>query len=186
MSPSTIIGHSHGTKIVIPQTDARKPARDSGEDTPGHGHELGNGAPSTEAWLSSRTPNEVIIPRTDVSLGTESTASTPTHGHGNFVLPPPGDSSSTPVHPRPSARASRRGSLYTTADEADEHDAVAPGNVTLEHPLFDIAPAGLMPATIEAEEPRSAELDGHFDKRASGRDADADTDQASSRPLENA
>ncbi|KAI0366763.1 hypothetical protein BV20DRAFT_630566 [Pilatotrama ljubarskyi] len=187
MSPSTVIGHSH-TKIVIPQTDARLPATNSSPSTPGHGHEVGIVAPGTEAWVPGHGHEVgIVIPRAEVSAGTDSTADTPTHGHGGrFVLPPPGDDPSTPVHPRPSARASRRGSLYTTADEANEHAAFSPSNATLEHALFDIARAGVMPPTMETEEPTSAELDGHFDQPASGREADAETEDASSRPLENA
>ncbi|OJT11754.1 hypothetical protein TRAPUB_11742 [Trametes pubescens] len=44
---------------------------------------------------------------------------TPTRGHGDFVIPSPHDSPSTPTNPRISARTRRRSSLFFASSDAD-------------------------------------------------------------------
>ncbi|KAJ2984998.1 hypothetical protein NUW54_g10301 [Trametes sanguinea] len=44
-------------------------------------------------------------------------------------------------------------------DEDDTHDGAS-----VEHPVLDFAQKGMMGPTMEAEEPESAELDGHFNQ----------------------
>ncbi|KAI0657753.1 hypothetical protein C8Q70DRAFT_262453 [Cubamyces menziesii] len=171
--PANTIGHSHGTKIVIPQTDARLPTANGSPVTPGHGHGLHIVIPPTDA----RIPAPLDTPghgHTNAVLSTETTATTPGHGHGLFAFPP---GTNSPVHPRPSARVSRRGSLFSAADDGKNEDEETRNAV--EHPLLGIAHANTMPPTSEADEQSSAELDGHFDQPSCGHDKDAGPIEAS-------
>ncbi|KAI0330430.1 hypothetical protein GY45DRAFT_1323772 [Cubamyces sp. BRFM 1775] len=169
--PANTIGHSHGTKIVIPETDARLPTANGSPVTPGHGHGLHVVIPPTDA----RTPAPLDTPghgHTNAVLSTESTPVTPGHGHGLFALPP---GTNLPVPPRPSARVSRRGSLFTAADDGKNEET----HNTVEHPSLGLARATAMPPASEADEQQSAELDGHFDQPESGHGKDAGSVEAS-------
>ncbi|KAL7277601.1 hypothetical protein ACG7TL_008528 [Trametes sanguinea] len=150
-----IIGHNHpqavsesnasatppnadALRITIPHTDARTPAP---LDTPSHGH-----------------PNVIEGPATEARVATPDVA---TAGQLHFALPSRG----SPTHPRPSARVSRRSSLFSVANDAQDEDD-AHDNATVEHPLLSLVQNGLMGPTMEAEEPESAELNGRFDQPA--------------------
>ncbi|KAH9888392.1 hypothetical protein C8Q73DRAFT_794158 [Cubamyces lactineus] len=170
--PANTIAHSHGTKIDIPQTDASLPTANGSPVTPGHGHGLHVIIPPTDA----RTPAPLNTPghgHTNAVLSTETTATTPGHGHGLFVFPP---GTNSPVHPRPSARVSRRSSLFTAADDGKNDDET---HKTAENPLLELARANTMPPTSEPDDQSSAELDGYFDQPGSNRDKDAGSMKAS-------
>ncbi|KAI0644970.1 hypothetical protein C8Q79DRAFT_880172, partial [Trametes meyenii] len=175
---STIPGHGHPTvptKIVIPQTDARQSlSNDTTLDTPTHGHGTRVVIGHTHATAST-TPDSpavhVAIPRTEVRAP-DAEDTTPGHGHMLFAFPPTHDAPSTPTHPRPSARVSRRSSLFSTADEVRDESPIQ-DDAPRGHPLLDVAHGGVMPPTMEAEEPSSAEIDGHFDQPETGHGAEA-------------
>ncbi|OJT13809.1 hypothetical protein TRAPUB_9656 [Trametes pubescens] len=168
-SNSSSASPGQGLHVVIAPATTRVPSSLITPPTPGHGHKL-FALPNGEAQLPSA----------------DGTTDTPTHGHGTrrFVFPPPGsDVSSSPVQPRPSARVTRRSSLFSTADEAHNEGEEDVGNTTIGHPLFDVAHNAALPPTMDAEERASAEVGGQFDQPepalgqngGSGGEADAST-----------
>ncbi|KAI0669413.1 hypothetical protein C8Q78DRAFT_992556 [Trametes maxima] len=179
---STIPGHGHPTvpsKIGIPQADARQPlSSDTTPGTPTHGHgtRVVIGHTHATAATPAAAPRDVAvhvaIPDTESVRAPDAEDTTPGHGHMLFAFPPAHDAPSTPTHPRPSARVSRRSSLFSTADDVRD-EAPVQDNARREHPLLDVAHGGVMPPTMEAEEPSSAEIDGHFYQPEAGHGAEA-------------
>ena len=159
-------GHTHDL-LTLP----------SALDTPGHTHALFTDAtrshphpavftnttrshPHPAVFTNATTSHPHPLITIDVGAGVRgpvadgngSNTGTPGHTHGAFVFPPP-------AVPRPNARVARRSSLFT-ADE-DRFDTDVRGE--------DVCESGaLLPATSEAEEVGSAELDGAFEKREPG------------------
>ncbi|KAI0629685.1 hypothetical protein C8Q77DRAFT_1065715 [Trametes polyzona] len=142
-SPST-----RGPLHVIITDDMKAFARRNSPLTAGHGHAA------------------IFVPPSETRrLSVDSVLDTPGHGHGAFVLfPSAGDSSDTPAALRPSARVSRRGSLFTTVDEAQAESGDEGEDTMAKHPLSDAVPDTTVPPTMGTEEPPSAELGGQFEQ----------------------
>lgn len=192
---NVVIGHSHITEVPASPTSAAAPTSNSSSASPSHGLHVVIASTTTGVPSSLTTPSTpthghglFVLPNGEAHLpSTDGTVSgTPTHGHPlRFVFPPPGsDSTSTPAQPRPSARVARRGSLFSTADEA-QNEGEDVGNAMNEHPLFDVAHNAALPPTLDAEEPASADVGGRFDQPESvhGQDNVQSGAADASRPL---
>ncbi|EIW54069.1 uncharacterized protein TRAVEDRAFT_23290 [Trametes versicolor FP-101664 SS1] len=103
---------THGIHVVIPQTQSTARVA-TPTTTPIHGNPLSSAASSPGGFFS-------IL-------------ETPTHGHGDFVVPSSSsyrrDSPTTPTQPRMSARTRRRSSLFSASSMNDE-DADASASAT--------------------------------------------------------
>ncbi|KAI0764418.1 hypothetical protein BD413DRAFT_615858 [Trametes elegans] len=168
------VGHSHGTRTVVPPTHTPSSSDTSTSGIPGHTHVSGlrlviahSNASASGAGITAGVPEHSHNNSTANATAPGSSPSTPGHSHGLHL--PLSPATGSPVHPRPSARVSRRSGLFSTADDArnEEHEDTVTGTEA-GHPLFDVPQNTTMPPTLETEEPPSAELDGQFEQPARG------------------
>ncbi|OJT05729.1 hypothetical protein TRAPUB_3447 [Trametes pubescens] len=152
---STPTLRTRGIRVVIPSTQATARAA-TAATTPIHGHTSNSAASSPHALFG-------IL-------------ETPTHGHGDFVIPSPSshyrDSPTTPTQPRMSARTRRRSSLFSYSS-VDDEDADASAWVA------GVGTRGLTLSPM-AEEGDEHELHDHEDehKHENGRDGDVESSGA--------
>ncbi|KAI0629689.1 hypothetical protein C8Q77DRAFT_1065750 [Trametes polyzona] len=188
---SIVIGHTHINATSDAQTDAG-PSRDNSSPHPTrHALHLVI-ANNTKAPASTNTPitsdhghnARFVFPAAEERLASiESGSWTPGHGHGGFVVFPSPRDSTTPTALRPSARASRRSSLFTTVDEAHNGSWDEGEDAENEHPLSNVARSMTLPPTMETEEPPSAELDGHFEQPANDHGVQTHAEEGSSEAV---
>ncbi|KAH9856709.1 hypothetical protein C2E23DRAFT_856981 [Lenzites betulinus] len=167
----SIVGHTHFTTPIASDADRSQSTTTSAPTVQGHGLRV----------ITNDADAHIASPDTTTVTGG--------HGHGGrrFVFPPSDTSASSPASPRPSARVTRRSSMFTTADEAREE--TGDGNSRgAEHghasALFDSACDHINMPTMETEEPPSAELDGRFEQATPGQgDNEAVGEALSELPL---
>ncbi|KAI8978260.1 hypothetical protein BD414DRAFT_495044 [Trametes punicea] len=168
--------HGPAIRVVIPRSAAWA---DTTPTTPGHGHI--NIAVPRPLDTPGHGHTDIRIPRPldtpghghiDVRIPTP--LDTPGHGHANVSLfslaSPRGDSPSTPTHPRPSARASRRTSMFSSASQVWEHDPQSHGAPGLEsHPEEHESSGDHSEADIDDDEFHQSDS-RHFEPDVRGRD----------------
>lgn len=156
----SIVGHTHFTAPIASDEDRSQSTTTSTPTVQGHGLRV----------ITNDADAHIASPGTTTVTGG--------HGHGGrrFVFPPSDTSASSPASPRPSARVTRRSSMFTTADEA--HEETRDGDSRGAARDHNNIP------TMETEEPSSAELDGRFEQATPGQgDNEIVGEVLSGRPL---